>query len=86
MDSASAKTASSELPAAKSGEFTIGGDLRVHRLGCHPVRGGSGLPGAVGARDRDLGADLPCAPVAAAVAAGGAGRVADRPAAADLRS
>jgi hypothetical protein len=38
MDSATAKKAPGELPAAKSGEFKIGGDLRVHRLGYGAMR------------------------------------------------
>ncbi|HXN97567.1 MAG TPA: aldo/keto reductase [Candidatus Acidoferrales bacterium] len=38
MDSASAKKAPGELPAAKSGEFKIGGDLRIHRLGYGAMR------------------------------------------------
>src|ERR1700735_2556411 len=55
MDSASAKTASSELPAAKSGEFTIGGDLRVHRLGYGAMRiTGEGIWGAPQDRDEAI--------------------------------
>lgn len=38
MSTASAKQSPSELPAAESGEFKIGGDLRVHRLGFGSMR------------------------------------------------
>jgi len=55
MDSASAKTASSELPAAKSGEFKIGGDLRVHRLGYGAMRiTGKGIWGEPQDRDESI--------------------------------
>ena len=55
MDSASAKTASSELPSAKSGEFTIGGDLRVHRLGYGAMRiTGKGIWGEPQDRDEAI--------------------------------
>lgn len=38
MKSTSAAQTSAERPAAKSGEFVIGGDLRVHRLGFGAMR------------------------------------------------
>jgi aryl-alcohol dehydrogenase-like predicted oxidoreductase len=38
MNIAAGKKSQSELPAAKSGEFLIGGDLRVHRLGFGAMR------------------------------------------------
>lgn len=38
MASATGKQSQGELPAAKSGEFRIGGDLRVHRLGYGAMR------------------------------------------------
>jgi len=38
MSTAARKKTQSELPAAKSGEFLIGGDLRVHRLGFGSMR------------------------------------------------
>lgn len=38
MRSTSATQTSSERPAAKSGDFVIGGDLRVHRLGFGAMR------------------------------------------------
>lgn len=38
MKSTSAAQSSSELPAAKAGEFAIGGDLRVYRLGFGAMR------------------------------------------------
>lgn len=38
MKSTSAAQSSAERPAAKSGEFVIGGDLRVHRLGFGAMR------------------------------------------------
>jgi len=38
MSTAARKKTQNELPAAKSGEFLIGGDLRVHRLGFGSMR------------------------------------------------
>jgi pyridoxine 4-dehydrogenase len=38
MATAAGKQSQGELPAAKSGEFKIGGDLRVHRLGYGAMR------------------------------------------------
>jgi pyridoxine 4-dehydrogenase len=38
MSSATARQSQGELPAAKSGEFGIGGDLRVYRLGYGAMR------------------------------------------------
>ncbi|HXJ12593.1 MAG TPA: aldo/keto reductase, partial [Candidatus Limnocylindrales bacterium] len=38
MKSTSATQSSVEPPAAKSGDFVIGGDLRVHRLGFGAMR------------------------------------------------
>jgi len=38
MKSASAAQSSAERPAAKAGDFVIGGDLRVHRLGFGAMR------------------------------------------------
>ena len=38
MKSTSAAQSSAERPAAKAGEFVIGGDLRVHRLGFGAMR------------------------------------------------
>jgi pyridoxine 4-dehydrogenase len=38
MSTATGKKVESELPAAKSGEFLIGGDLSVHRLGFGAMR------------------------------------------------
>src|ERR1700683_2708441 len=52
MSAAAGKQSQDDLPAAKSGEFLIGGDLRVHRLGFGSMRltgkGGWGEP-----KDRD---------------------------------
>jgi len=38
MSTATGKQPQAELPAAKSGEFLIGGDLGVHRLGFGSMR------------------------------------------------
>jgi pyridoxine 4-dehydrogenase len=38
MNGATARQSQSELPAAKSGEFRIGGDLRIYRLGYGAMR------------------------------------------------
>src|SRR6202046_1829240 len=52
MSSATGKQSQGELPAAKSGEFKIGGDLRVHRLGYGAMRiTGKGIWGEP--KDRD---------------------------------
>jgi pyridoxine 4-dehydrogenase len=52
MNAAAGKQSQDELPAAKSGEFLIGGDLRVHRLGFGSMRlTGKGVWGEP--KDRD---------------------------------
>ena len=52
MKSASAAQSSAERPAAKAGDFVIGGDLRVHRLGFGAMRiTGKGIWGEP--KDRD---------------------------------
>src|ERR1700689_527453 len=52
MSAAAGKQSQDELPAAKSGEFLIGGDLRVHRLGFGSMRlTGKGIWGE--SKDRD---------------------------------
>src|SRR6266478_7588206 len=51
MESTSATQTSTERPAAKAGDFVIGGDLRVHRLGFGAMRiTGKGIWG--GPKDR----------------------------------
>jgi pyridoxine 4-dehydrogenase len=55
MSTATGKQAQSELPAAKSGEFLIGGDLRVHRLGFGAMRiTGEGVWGEPQDRDEAI--------------------------------
>jgi pyridoxine 4-dehydrogenase len=55
MSTATGKQAQSELPAAKSGEFLIGGDLRVHRLGFGAMRiTGKGIWGEPQDRDEAI--------------------------------